>query len=537
MTKHFGKENVTMVALYPEFYNDVFGPIMQPGSSSHMAGPCRAGNLAAMLLGEEVAHICIELDSVGSLAGTLGTMNEDVGMLNGAWGREVSHPDFFTVYADLKAAGVTQEIRVCEMKESTHANAMKFILTGKSGRRVSLVADSIGGGMVETVSVNGYAFAGRGDSYVLCAFAPADPATLAEYVCAAQDVLETGVGKNAAGELMVWFKLTETPNEAVVAALGETDYAVMAPIVPVMTTRDKKPQLFKSIAEWAAIAKETGKSMSEVAIDYEIAASGWSREDVVAYMRDTVMATMNRRVFAVANGEVEPPAAKLSRMTYANWGSKMGASQLIPALMAKSLYYTFSARTVCPGVLNVPGPQGNGGGFISAVLNSVKEELNLTDEDMLRGLFVAAGVGAICYTRTKPTGEEIGCAGECGCCMAMASAAVVEMMGGTPEQIDAAASMAMQLAIGWPCDVIPGGNGAPCTSRIMSVAVMSIVFAQWAMIDENPVIPFHEALDAAAALGENMHPDLLCTGRGGMCATPTGRACAAALQASRQKKD
>ena len=160
-----------------------------------------------------------------------------------------------------------------------------------------------------------------------------------------------------------------------------------------------------------------------------------------------------------------------------------------------------------------------------------------TDEDMLRGLFVAAGVGAICYTRTKPTGEEIGCAGECGCCCAMAAAAVVEMTNGTPEQIDAAASMAMQLAIGWPCDVIPGGSGAPCTARIMAVAVMSIVFAQWALIDEDPIIPFHEALDAAAALGENMHPDLLCTGRGGMCVTPSAKKCAAALQAARQKKN
>ena len=526
-----------MVALYPEFYNDVFGPIMQPGSSSHMAGPCRAGNLAAMLLGEEVAHIGIELDTAGSLAGTLGTMNEDVGMLNGAWGREVTHPDFFTVYADLKAAGVTQEIRVCEMKESDHANAMKFILTGKSGRRAALVANSIGGGMVETVSVNGYAFAGRGDSYVLCVFAPADPATLAERVCAAQEVLETGVGKNAEGALMVWFKLTAEPNEAVQAVLSGEEHALMRPIVPVMTTRDKKPQLFTSIQEWIAIAKETGKSMVDVAIDYEIAASGWSREEVIAYMRDTVMTTMNRRVHAVADGEVVPPAAKLGRMTYANWGSKMAGAKLLDGVMAKALYYAFSARTVCPGVLNVPGPQGNGGGFISAVLNAVKEERNLSDEDMLRGLFVAAGVGAICYTRTKPTGEEIGCAGECGCCCAMAAAAVVEMTGGTPEQIDAAASMAMQLAIGWPCDVIPGGSGAPCTARIMAVAVMSIVFAQWALIDEDPIIPFHEALDAAAALGENMHPDLLCTGRGGMCVTPSAKKCAAALQAARQKKN
>ena len=37
------------IDLYPEFYNDVFGPVMQPGSSSHTAGPCRLGYLAGGL--------------------------------------------------------------------------------------------------------------------------------------------------------------------------------------------------------------------------------------------------------------------------------------------------------------------------------------------------------------------------------------------------------------------------------------------------------------------------------------------------------
>ena len=134
--------------IYPEFYNDVFGPIMQPGSSSHMAGPCRAGYLCSSLLGENTAEILIELDENGSLAGTMGTMDEDIGMLNGAVGREVDHADFFGIKDYLRAKCIPYEFRVCSMKESTHPNAMKFILTGKSGRRVSLVADSIGGGRI-----------------------------------------------------------------------------------------------------------------------------------------------------------------------------------------------------------------------------------------------------------------------------------------------------------------------------------------------------------------------------------------------------
>ena len=57
------------VAAYPDLFNDVFGPVMQPGSSSHFAGPCRIGLLAGYLLGEAPSHIRILLDEGGSFAG------------------------------------------------------------------------------------------------------------------------------------------------------------------------------------------------------------------------------------------------------------------------------------------------------------------------------------------------------------------------------------------------------------------------------------------------------------------------------------
>jgi L-serine dehydratase len=54
-----------MVPRYPEFFNDVFGPVMQPGSSSHFAGPCRIGLLAASLLDGEPSRVELGLDRTG----------------------------------------------------------------------------------------------------------------------------------------------------------------------------------------------------------------------------------------------------------------------------------------------------------------------------------------------------------------------------------------------------------------------------------------------------------------------------------------
>ncbi len=528
-----------MIELYPEFYNDVFGPIMQPGSSSHMAAPCRAGYLCNSILGEDVAEILVELDNDGSFKGTFGTMNEDLGMLNGAMGHLPDYKGFFGVKADLKGRGIPYKFDFCTMKESPHINSLKFILTGVSGKKVSLVANSIGGGMIETVWVNGYEFVGKGDTYVLCVYDEArtlDHSTLYTKISACQPILEHGTGegqnKIEAGYgigQMHWFKIDCEPTAETKAVLTGTQdfdsctYAVLKPVLPVPTTSTKQPQLFQDMVEWRRLAEEQGKALPEVAIDYEIAASGWTREQVVSYMRDTIMPAMYRRTHALYEENVTPITTPFTELHYKKWHAAMPTLPLNMGVITKSIQYVMAGQPPVEGVLNVPGPMGTGGGFIFGVLSSVQETLDLSQETLMDGLFVAAGVGAICYTRSAPTGEVTGCTGECGCCSAMAAAAVAQMLGGTPEQVEAAASMALQASVGWPCDPIPGGKDMPCMARVLYVATMSIVYAQWALAGQDPVLPFHEVLDVADAIGRGLSGDLLCTARGGHCAAPTAK--------------
>src|SRR5665647_3546700 len=99
-----------------------------------------------------------------------------------------------------------------------------------------------------------------------------------------------------------------------------------------------------------------------------------------------------------------------------------------------------AAAPAPPGVVVVPGPMGGGAGYIYAAMSAVQDARGLSEDDLLRGLFVAAGIGAISYTRSAPTGEVTGCTGEAGTCGAMAAAAITEMVGGSPEQGENAAS-------------------------------------------------------------------------------------------------
>lgn len=132
-------------------------------------------------------------------------------------------------------------------------------------------------------------------------------------------------------------------------------------------------------------------------------------------------------------------------------------------------------------------------------------------------------VGAIAFKRTEPTGEVLGCAGECGVTGGMAAAAIAQLVGGSPQEVDDAASLSLQASMGWPCDPIPGGLCQPCRSRILAATCTAHVFADLALAGHAAVLPLDEAIDVADAVGRALPPELLCTMQGGACATETAR--------------
>ena len=483
---------------YPEFFNDVFGPVMQPGSSSHTAGPCRLGYLAASLLGERPVHARIILDQNGSFAGTFGVMAEDRGMLAGLLGMLPDDERLFDTPRIAAERGLRYAFEFGELAESRHPNAVKFELTGVSGRTATLVGDSTGGGMVETRTVNGRELRLRGDAHCALIFKP-DGSLECQESTEAPDLVK------------------------LVARHPGCDVRLLHPVLPVLRRPEQKPQLFDTMTRWRAIAGQAGLPIWEVAVQYEMDASGWTREEVIAYMR-RIERVMHRQTHA-AYEENRPVIATAFRPDMAaDWARHAGSGRsLTDGITHATLKWAYGAGAGLPGVPGVAGPMGSGGGYIHAALWAVKEALGFSDDDLLRGLFVAAGIGAIAYTRTEPTGEVLGCTGECGVCGAMAAAAICEMAGGEPEAVENAASLSLQAQIGMPCDPIPGGCGQPCRSRIISAACMAHVFADLALAGRDAVLPLHEAIDVADQVGRSLPAGLLCTGKAGAPQAPSGR--------------
>ncbi|MCH5197322.1 MAG: L-serine ammonia-lyase, iron-sulfur-dependent, subunit alpha [Oscillospiraceae bacterium] len=498
-----------MINYYPDFFNDVFGPVMQPGSSSHTAGPCRLGLLAHSLLQYELKEIVIELDKNGSFAGTFGLMREDLGMLSGAYGLSPDDERMFDIKEILLAEQISYEFRFIDFPPGSHPNAVKFILTGKDGKAVSLLGNSTGGGMIETVEINGVPCKFIGDGFLT--------------VCSGKAELPSDARASITynnGKSFIIAEKDALPNLSDAEVLFS-----LPPILPVCAVFSRKEQLFRDFTGWKNYAEKNNISLAEAAIEYEKRASGLGKEEIIGRMKllRLFMREQTESVYKSEENILEDP---FSGYHFRNWRDyEQQKKPLSGEVTALAVHYAFGVQALKRGVKLVPGPMGTGGGYLYSALRAVSETCGCSEEGEIEALLVAAGVGAICYSRTNPTGEILGCTGECGVCGAMAAAAITHMCGGSPAQVEAAASLMLQASVGWPCDPIPGGQNQPCISRVLTAVTMSITFADLALSGKNAVIPFHEVVDEAHKLASEMPASLKCTSCGGMCETPAAKKC------------
>ena len=111
----------------------------------------------------------------------------------------------------------------------------------------------------------------------------------------------------------------------------------------------------------------------------------------------------------------------------------------------------------------------------------------------------------------------------------MAAGALTELCGGAPEMVFHAAAMALKNVMGLVCDPVGGLVECPCVKRNAIGAANAVVSCDMALAGITSLIPFDEVVDAMKAVGNQMHPDLRETARGGLAATPTGKALAEKL--------
>ncbi|MBU5437937.1 L-serine ammonia-lyase, iron-sulfur-dependent, subunit alpha [Tissierella sp. MSJ-40] len=280
--------------------------------------------------------------------------------------------------------------------------------------------------------------------------------------------------------------------------------------------------MFNKGEELLKLCNEKNKKISDIVIEKELNDTGVSYDELMNKMKET-LDVMNNSATSALNKEI----ISVSRLTggdskkveaYKNMDNTL-SGRLINSAMAKAL--STSEVNASMGKI-VACPTAGASGILPSAVLTAKERLNLTDEDVIKGLFTAAGVGEIVAKNATISGAEGGCQAECGVASAMAAAAVVEMSGGTPEACLNAASFSLINIMGLVCDPIAGLVEYPCALRNASGVVNALISADLALAGVNSLVPFDEVVDAMYKVGKLLPESLRETAMGGLASTPTG---------------
>lgn len=131
---------------------DILGPIMVGPSSSHTAGAVKIGYISRQLLGEKVKAAKILLH--GSFLATGAGHGTDRALVAGLLGMkedDIRIPDSFLIAEKENMSVAFDKIHL----KNVHPNSVKLELTGVSGRKLEIIASSIGGGQIKICKIDG----------------------------------------------------------------------------------------------------------------------------------------------------------------------------------------------------------------------------------------------------------------------------------------------------------------------------------------------------------------------------------------------
>ena len=182
----------------------------------------------------------------------------------------------------------------------------------------------------------------------------------------------------------------------------------------------------------------------------------------------------------------------------------------------------------------VAAPTAGACGVLPAVLVPLFRRGSVDEEQIVRALYVSAGIGAVIGYRASISGASGGCQAEVGTAAAMAAGALVDLRGGTPEQIGHAAAMALKNLLGLVCDPVAGLVEVPCVKRNVIGAVNAVSAADMALAGIESRVPVDQVIDCMGAVGRRLPVELRETSLGGLAATPFGQSVKAGLEKERR---
>jgi len=174
------------------------------------------------------------------------------------------------------------------------------------------------------------------------------------------------------------------------------------------------------------------------------------------------------------------------------------------------------------GHMVVTAPTNGAAGVIPAVLYYFVHHEKGSMEQLRTFLLTAAAIGGIIKHRSSISGAEVGCQGEVGSAAAMAAAGLCAAHGGTPQQIENAAEIALEHHLGMTCDPVKGLVQVPCIERNGFGAVKALTAASLAIHGTGShFMPLDNCIAAMKQTGLEMSQKFKETSLGGLAVSLT----------------
>lgn len=198
------------------------------------------------------------------------------------------------------------------------------------------------------------------------------------------------------------------------------------------------------------------------------------------------------------------------------------ASSYKPSLQTRALVTSYAlavSEQNARGAKVVTAPTCGSCGVVPAVLFHMKKNHNFSDRDILKALATAGLFGNVVKTNASISGAEAGCQAEIGTACVMAATAVNQLFGGSPQQIECAAEMAMEHNLGLTCDPICGLVQIPCIERNPIAALRALDVSLYALLsDGKHIISFDKVVDTMRRTGKDIPSLYKETALGGLAA-------------------
>lgn len=504
-------------------FNDVIGPVMRGPSSSHVAGAARIASLVRQSFEKKVVKAVVEFDVNGALAASHKGHGTDMGFACGLMGMELSDPAVDKYECLIEKSGIDIEYRILDYG-AVHPGNYRMEVTDESGIVHRWEAISVGGGMVEMQKFEDYDVSICGDFHEVLIICDSLE-TIGNWEKRFKEEIgdsDYTLSSERDGKCLINLKFSVPVETEKVRRLkiieGVQKVICLKPVLPTHSSKSCKVP-YSSAEELLEYAKNHPMEAWEYGVYYESCRAKISMNEAYQQM-EKILSIMESAVDQGLKGTeyndriLGPQAQKIEQAEK--------AGKLIPCTPLNEVIKSISAimETKSSMGLIVAAPTCGSCGCLPGTVIGLGRALNLSRDEMIKGLFVAGLVGVFFVEAATFSAEVGGCQVECGAGSGMAAGAVVQMMGGNIEQCMDGASVALQNITGLACDPVGNRVEVPCLGKNIMGGSNAISSANMILAGFDKVIPMDETIKAIYKIGLSLPLELRCT-LGGLGKTKT----------------